>query len=119
MKRYKVTEGRKSEFENPVVVKAGEKVTIMDRSNPDGDWAGWILCKTTDNEGWIPFQIVDEREGYALITEDYSAVEFDLEKGEILVEEKELNGWIWCHKEGMPKVMAWAPLNCIEELRRD
>ena len=98
MKKYIVVKSRKTEFTIPVKVKKGEMVICKEKSDSTGDWAGWILCETLNNEGWIPYQIIDEEN--STIKEDYNAVEFDLIEDEILIYEKELNGWIWCYKEG-------------------
>jgi len=114
MRKYIVIKKRRSEFETPVSISKGEEVMCLEESNPDGDWAGWVLCKTKDNEGWIPHQIIEREDTYGKMMEDYYAIEFNLNIGEVLITEKELNGWIWCYKEGVPDVKAWAPLNCIE-----
>lgn len=116
MKKYKVVKERESEFQNPLSVKKWEEVTCLEKSNPEGDWASWILCRTYDNEGWVPEQVVDIQEDFGLITEDYNAVEFNLVLNEILIKEKEMNGWIWCYKEEEPDKKAWAPLNHIKAL---
>lgn len=116
MKVYKVTKSRKSEFPNPITVTKGEEVLCIQESSQEGDWAGWILCQTKDNEGWVPHQIVSVKDKAGIIIEDYCAEEFDLEIGEILISKKEMNGWIWCHKENNSDKMAWAPLNHLELL---
>jgi hypothetical protein len=116
MCRYKVVLSRRCESDNPITVYKDEEVKCLEESNPDGDWAGWILCKTTNNEGWIPYQIIDRVGNTGKMMEDYCAKEFDLNVGEVLIKQKELNGWIWCYKDGLSKDMAWAPLNCIEAI---
>jgi len=118
MKKYKVIKSRKSEFDNPISLSCGEEVTCIEESNPNGDWPGWVFCKTKDNEGWIPYQIIDRNGSVGRILKDYNAVEFDLEEDEILVMDYELNGWIWCYKIDRPDTKAWAPLNCIEEIEK-
>ena len=112
MKKYIVVKSRKTEFTNPIKVKRGEMVICKEKSDSTGEWAGWVLCETLNNEGWVPYQIVDEES--STIKEDYSAIEFDLIEHEILICEKELNGWIWCYKEGNSDEKAWAPLNHIK-----
>ena len=111
MNKYKVIKARKSEFENPIKLKKNELVEIIEKSDSEGDWAGWVLCRTDDNEGWLPRQIVSD-DGY--VNKDYDATEFDLELGEFLIEENKLNGWIYCYKETDVKRRAWAPLNHVE-----
>lgn len=116
MKRFRVIRSRKTEYENPISVKRGEEVLCIEDSDPNGDWAGWTYCKTDDNEGWIPYQIIERNESTGHMLEDYCSVEFDLYEGEELIMETELNGWIWCYKSEDSATRAWAPLNCIEEI---
>lgn len=116
MRRFQVMTSRESEFENPVKVSRGEEVICIEDSDPMGDWPGWTLCRTANNEGWIPYQIIDRRGTVGHIIEDYHAIEFDLVTGEVLVMEKETNGWIWCYKADNKEIKAWAPLNCILEM---
>ena len=59
MRTYIVIKSRSMEFKNPISVSKGEEVKCIEESNSDGDWAGWVLCKTKDNEGWIPYQIIE------------------------------------------------------------
>lgn len=117
MTRYLVIKRRGTEYPNPVKVLKDEIVECLEESNENGEWRGWILCKTINNEGWIPRQIIARNNGKGTILEDYDATEFDLEVGEILVEEKTLNGWIWGYKEGEPQKKGWAPLNHIEVIK--
>lgn len=117
MRRFRVKTSRMSEFEKPIKVIKGEEVECIEDSNPNGDWAGWTYCKSNDNEGWIPYQIIDKNGSKGTILEDYNAIEFDLVVNEELIMEKEMNGWIWSYKVDNPEVKAWAPLNCVEEIK--
>ncbi len=47
---------------------------------------------------------------------DYTAKEHKLKLNEVVIAEKELNGWIWCNKEEEPDVFAWAPLNHLQKV---
>lgn len=67
MIKYKVIKSRTNEFINPITVHKNEKVVCVEESNGDGDWVGWVLCKTENNQGWIPYQII-ERQGKDLRT---------------------------------------------------
>ncbi len=116
MNRYRVVKKRDSDYPNPVVVLKSETVKCLRESNEYSDWKGWIYCKTSDNEGWIPEQIIKRNKNRGLMLEDYDATEFYLEVGEVIVEEKVLNGWIWGYKEEKPDYRGWAPLNHIEKL---
>lgn len=111
---YRVIKSRKAESENPIKVVAGEEVKCIEESDPNGDWGSWILCKSEDNSGWIPKQIIKKEENHGVILEDYNVVEFNLEVGELIVSLRTLNGWIWGYKKEEPNNEAWAPLNHIE-----
>lgn len=113
MNAYKVVKARVTEFPNPVLVRTGENVICVDYSNPEGEWAGWVLCRTNDNEGWLPNQILNIKNSNGIVTEDYCAVEFNLEVGEVLYSNKEMNGWIWCCKSTDSHIYAWAPLSNV------
>lgn len=115
-KEYEVVEPRKSEYPNPITVKKDERVECVEMSNPEGEWAGWVFCKSQNNEGWIPQQIISIDGIKGVLTQDYTAKEFDLNLGEVLLEKQELNGWIWCVKKGVNSECAWAPLNHLKEI---
>ncbi|MCT4598317.1 MAG: SH3 domain-containing protein [Vallitalea sp.] len=114
MNEYRVIKSRKAESNNGIVLKKGQKVICCQDSDENGDWANWVLCKSEDNSGWVPKQIIDREEDKGTILEDYNAVEFNIEVDEIIVMEKELNGWIWGYKKGNQTKKAWTPLNHIE-----
>jgi hypothetical protein len=115
MSKYRVIKSRKTDSVNPIIVYEGEQVICIEESNEDGEWAGWIFCKSKNNEGWIPKQIINRNGDIGIILEYYNAREFDIELGEIIIMEKVLNGWIWGVKEDNPIAKAWAPLNHLEE----
>lgn len=115
---YEVIKKHTQEFKNPIKLSVGEKIICTEKSDPNGDWPNWIFCKTENNEGWVPDQIIEENGEVGIIIEDYCAIEFDLEIGEILFSEKILNGWIWGYKKDNPNVKTWAPLNHLAVKRR-
>ena len=53
-----VVKARKTDYPNPIRVSKGEMVECLEESNESGDWKGWIFCRTIDNEGGIPQQII-------------------------------------------------------------
>jgi hypothetical protein len=95
----------------PIVVTQGEQVTVIEESEPQGDWPNWVLCRGEEKKGWVPKQILTINADTAIVQSDYRAVEHRLSVGEILVAEFELNGWIWCEKSSDKGVMGWSPLN--------
>jgi hypothetical protein len=113
---YIVIKEFKTDNQNPIILKKGEKIIIGEEYNGNEDWSNWIYCKKIDksNEGWVPKQIIKYINNYGIITEDYSAKEMDVEKGIILECIKELNGWIWS-KNKRTNETGWVPLNKVEK----
>lgn len=107
MKEYIVIKSRKSEMNNPIILSKGDTVICTEESDKEGDWPNWVYCKKSSLEGWVPKQIIEN----GIMLEDYNATEFDLERDEIIVSDKVLNGWILGHKKSEPHIKAWAPLN--------
>jgi len=116
MKRYQVVNSYKSEFDNPIILSKNEKVKCIEESDPSGDWPNWTFCKTDSNEGWVPSQIINREGNSGIITEDYSAREFDLSADECIITKRELNGWVWGYKDSNPEDYGWAPLNHLKEI---
>ena len=115
-KRYRVVREYGDIPQNPISIQKGEVLEVIEESDSAGDWPDWIFCRGREKEGWIPRQILQLDGSRAISKESYSAREHQLIPGEILISEKELNGWIWCSKESTPRIMAWAPLNHLQKL---
>lgn len=116
MRKYRVIKSRKTDSDNPIVVYKCMEVICVEESNENDEWAGWVLCKSENNNGWIPKQIINRNGNKGILLEDYDAREFDIEVDEIIIMDKELNGWIWGAKENDPTTKAWAPLNHLKEV---
>lgn len=115
MIEYRVIKSRKSVTDNPIIVNQSEEVICCEESSEDGDWAGWVYCKSQNNEGWIPRQIIDRCGDVGIILEDYDAREFDIQVDEIIIMDEKLNDWIWGSKKDDPLTKAWVPLNHLEK----
>ena len=102
--------------EKPIQIFKGEEFSITEESDPNGDWPNWLFCKRCNKEGWVPKQIISINGKLGVSKEDYSAKEFNLNVGEIIVSNRELNGWIWGYKESNSSELGWAPLNYLEQL---
>lgn len=116
MNKYRVIHNRRTTEEIFIQVRKDDLVICGERSNPDGDWPGWIYCTINEISGWIPEMLIDIQDNHGRMTEDYDAREFNLMIGETLTGKRELNGWIWCYKENEPSFHAWAPLNHLERI---
>lgn len=116
MNEYVVIKDRESEISKPIQLLKGEIIDWIEESDENGDWAGWIYCKGINKEGWVPKQIIKRCEEKGEILEDYDATEFDLKVGDVIVEEKTLNGWVYGIKKEKGGLKAWAPLNHMQRL---
>lgn len=98
--KYIVIEEHKNDNLTPIIVTKGTRVKLGERSDINGSWPNWIYCYSLDGqgEGWTPIQIIQIENEYGVVIEDYSAVELDVKKGETVVGDIELNGWVWCTK---------------------
>lgn len=112
--KYKVVKNYKDAPKDPIQIKKNEELIIIKKSDPNGDWPNWLLCKGIGKEGWIPKQIISVKGAEGIASEDYTARELNISVGEILISKRELNGWIWGANEKKPEDLGWAPLNCLQ-----
>lgn len=109
--KYQVIKKHQSEFPNPIIFSKGERLIIGEKSDEREAWNDWYFCEAPNQiKGWVPKQVIkwlSDNEGEAL--EDYSAKEMDVDKGEILIGVKELNGWVWCQNSSS-KEEGWVPV---------
>jgi hypothetical protein len=108
---YIVTERHETEFTNPIMLTAGEKIIIGEESSEQ--WLNWVYCTKNDNSnaGWVPKQMINYAD--EIILENYSAKEMTVEKDEIVEGIKELNGWLWA-KNKQTSEIGWIPLENLE-----
>ncbi|MBF7688449.1 SH3 domain-containing protein [Acinetobacter rathckeae] len=109
---FNVIKKYESQYKNPIIVTRGTKVDI---GLQDEQWKGWFFCKTQNNSGWIPKQIIDfqsNTEGY--INKNYSAKELDADTNDIIEKIEELNGWIWGINKST-KEEGWIPLEVLQK----
>jgi hypothetical protein len=119
---YIVTENHRSEFPNPIILKQGEKVVIGKTSEEtigetpyDENWPNWVFCTKTDgsNEGWVPKQIIENKQGYGEVLEDYCAKELDVDEGTVVEGIRELNGWLWLKNKNTNEI-GWVPMDKLK-----
>lgn len=98
--KYKVIEEHKTNNRNPIKVEKGETVKLGRKSDEDDGWNNWIYCYSlqSNSEGWTPAQIIQGQNEYGIVLNDYSAKELEVNKGDIVDGELELNGWLWCSR---------------------
>ena len=123
MRKYIVIEKWSESYENPIVLKNGDRVSIdLSVKEPDVEWANWVWCTSvTQMTGWVPIQILTilannpDNTQEAVVTEDYSAYELSVEEGDIVFGDKILNGWLWCRKE-YSEQNGWIPVRNTETI---
>ncbi len=99
--KYIVVKRYESQYPDPITVKKGEKVKLGKRYAGLENWPNWIYCHSlrTSKEGWVPEQIIRTKGEYGVLIANYTAKELDVEKGEQVTGERELNEWIWCRRD--------------------
>jgi len=94
MQRYQVIKDYQTCYPDPIILKKGEEILY---GKEDTQYPNWIFCKSiiSKKEGWVPKQILsspDAVSSKAIVLQDYSAHELTVNKGELLVGLKHLNG---------------------------
>ena len=99
--KYNVIKRHKSNYPDPIILEKGEKVRLGQNYNGPEDWPNWLYCYKLglSREGWIPEQIIRKKDEYGIVTENYTGKELNVEEGEQVQGNMELNGWIWCKRE--------------------
>lgn len=115
MKKWIVTEAWEVVYHNPIILQAGEHVTIdFTRREENPDWQGWLWVNSHNNAGWVPQQVLEVtgaagEKTEAVVTAFYSAQELAAERGDRVEGDELLNGWLWCRKPGTES-FGWLPL---------
>ncbi len=111
---YVVTSPHRSDYPEPITLKAGDHVSVgQEYDGPEG-WEKWYLCAAPgQKDGWVPGQIIEQNEpGRGVITEDYTASELDTALGDRLAGSRILNGWLWAERLS-DGITGWVPLNTV------
>lgn len=113
MKNYKVIKNHKSSFQDPIILKKGEKVIIGKGYSEDPDWPDWVECISQEGKkGWVPKQYlkISGDTGTALC--DYSANELNIKAGDKIRVYKLVNGWAW--SKNSIQEYGWVPTRNIK-----
>lgn len=109
MKRAIIISNYSTQYQNPIVLKKGDRVRLG-QEEMEEKWKGWIWAEKAIHGGWVPLQILkkDTNNLTAEVLEDYSAKELDVEEGDIVMIAEQLNGWVLAAHE-TTKEMGWIP----------
>jgi hypothetical protein len=114
MRRYRVLEPRKTPYAEPINFARGEMVAVGREFKGNPAWPGWIWCEAEERRCWVPVQIITKKgKNLGILTEDYTATELNVAAGDIIVAERELNGWVWGKRPG-GGCSGWVPLDILE-----
>lgn len=113
--RYRVLQQHKSEFPDPILLTQGESVQVGETYDGPENWDGWVSCTNERGQlGWVPdclLQLTAPHE--AVVLEDYTARELDVQVGQIVFGSRHLNGWVWCETADA-LASGWVPLAHLE-----
>jgi SH3-like domain-containing protein len=101
----RILRGYRRTYDNPLVVRKGDPVRV---GRPDDEFPGWWWCAGPDNrQGWVHEKYLDQKRPTATAVADYSAMELDCEKGDLVEVLIELGGWTLCRKAD--GAVGWVP----------
>jgi haloalkane dehalogenase len=100
----------KVEYQNPIQVKAGDRVEV---GREDRTYPGWFWCRAADGcEGWVPRELLSREGSVANVTQDYSAKELAVKPGEDVQIEDVRHGWMLV-RNALGQV-GWIPKSHVE-----
>jgi hypothetical protein len=109
--RYRVVEEYRAAYEDPITLKAGEKLRFERR---ESEWPGWIWCYSPSGRaGWVPESWLTLEGGACTALRDYSGAELSVEPGEEVIGSLVESGWVWV-SSGTGRA-GWVPLSHLEE----
>ena len=118
-KRYLVTQNHISEYPEPITLTKGAPLIVGEQYQGSEGWQGWFFCTTPGQEsGWVPAQIIEIINGNtARAREDYTARELNVQKGDLLLGSRVLNGWVWCENPANSE-SGGVPLSNLQEVNQ-
>lgn len=109
-RRCRVIKDYASAYPDPLVLSAGETVTIEERESRGPGWV-WAISQN-GTVGWTPARILDQEGAIGRIIEHYNATELTVRVGTELAFSRAESGWLWCTTpEGNS---GWVPLENVE-----
>jgi uncharacterized protein YgiM (DUF1202 family) len=95
-----------SAYPDPLVLHAGDKLTVGDR---ESEWHGWLWCTVAGGKsGWVPERYVERNGHTGVALSDYDATELTVHAGQELVIGERESGWVWCTNQAGES--GWVPV---------
>ena len=109
--KYLVHTAHRSEYPDPIRFERHTALVVGERYEGPEGWDDWYFCSVTGHAGgWVPAQLIEHLpDGGARAVEAYSARELDVDPGDALRGQRELNGWAWCERQTSDDA-GWVPL---------
>ena len=110
--RWLAIEDHTPDASQPLRAAAGEVLGFERRPT---EWDGWLWCANSKGyRAWVPEAWVSIDGTVCKMRRDYTSLELDVCKGEVLVVEETESGWAWVENSAGRK--GWVPLGCLEKL---
>jgi tRNA(adenine34) deaminase len=108
-RRGVVIRNYEKQYLEPIRVQAGDAVHV---GREDDECPGWWWCTGPDGlSGWVPADLLSRRGAVAEVTEDYSANELSVQKGEEVAVERVRNKW--ARVRNAVGESGWIPIDSI------
>ena len=100
-------------YEDPIALKAGERVLIDAEKTKETDILGWSWCTGPDGrQGWVPNGWITHQSGAAQIVRDFSALELTIRVGDRMTLHHSESGFVFVtHEDGST---GWVPDACLQ-----
>jgi hypothetical protein len=116
---YMAIDPHRSEYPEPASFSKGTSIIIGRKYQGPENWDDWYFCVAPDLTdqpgGWVPGQIIERTdENVGKVLEDYTARELDVNKGDMLIGSRIVNGWLWCTRPSDGE-SGWAPITLLQK----
>jgi uncharacterized protein YgiM (DUF1202 family) len=104
-----VTSAHRTQYADPIRLKAGDKVTVGKR---DEEYPGWIWTTVASGKSaWAPEELLEVSGTDAVARVDYESTELNTEAGEAVRVMRETLDWAWVKNTAGAE--GWVPLETL------
>lgn len=117
--KYIVIKAHRSEYPDPLGFEKRDPLTIGEKyAGPEGREGRHFCATPSHTGGGIPRRIIEPPGGGTTgrALEDYTSRELHVDKGDVSLGERILNGWVWCRRPDTTEA-GWVPLDRLQVVR--
>ena len=115
MTTYRAIKSWQIHYPDPIRGVTGDRLSIGRR---DDGFPGWVWATAADSRaGWVPESWLSVEGNSGVLLRDYAAAELALVPGDMVSGDLVESGWLWA--TAADGQIGWAPLDCLELVRRD